>query len=133
MAANFQVSPPCRVNMKSSTPRKTLYADYDELTKEFRKGFSISNLQFMRRFYQSYQIQQTMSVKLSWSHCCELLTISVTDKRSFYKHDTDCLYFSLLPKNICVHQKYDSIYLSGRLSGSTGISSPPYMPSKFYE
>ena len=23
-------------------------------------------------------------------------------------HDTDCLYFSLPPKTICVHQKYDS-------------------------
>ena len=28
-----------------------------ELTKEFGKGFSVSNLQFMRRFYQNYQIQ----------------------------------------------------------------------------
>ena len=59
-----------------------------ELTKEFGKGFSFSNLQFMRRFYQSYQIQQTVSVKLSWSHYCELLTISDPDKRSFYEKET---------------------------------------------
>ena len=59
-----------------------------ELTKEFGKGFSVSNLQFMRRFYQSYQIQQTVSVKLSWSHYCELLTISDPDKRSFYEKET---------------------------------------------
>ena len=58
------------------------------LTKEFGKGFSVSNLQFMRRFYQSYQIQQTVSVKLSWSHYCELLTISDPDKRSFYEKET---------------------------------------------
>ena len=38
----------------------------------------------MRRFYQTYQIQQTASVKLTWSHYCELLTISDPDKRSFY-------------------------------------------------
>ncbi len=36
------------------------------LTKELGKGFSVSNLQFMRRFYLNYQIQQTVSVKLSW-------------------------------------------------------------------
>jgi len=36
------------------------------LTAEFGKGFSVSNIQFMRRFYQTYQIQQTVSVKLSW-------------------------------------------------------------------
>lgn len=44
-----------------------------ELTKEFGRGFSVSNLQFIRRFYQDYPIQQTLSVKLSWSHYCELL------------------------------------------------------------
>lgn len=58
-----------------------------ELTNEFGKGFSVSNIQFMRRFYQTYQIQQTVSVKLSWSHYCELLTISDADKRSFYEKE----------------------------------------------
>ncbi len=57
------------------------------LTAEFGKGFSVSNIQFMRRFYQSYQIQQTVSVKLSWSHYCELLSISDVDKRSFYEKE----------------------------------------------
>ena len=42
----------------------------------------------MRRFYQNYQIQQTVSAKLSWSHYCELLTISDPDKRSFYEKET---------------------------------------------
>ena len=63
--------------------KQTLKELSKELTKEFGKGFSVSNLQFMRRFYQSYQIQQTVSVKLSWSHYCELLTISDPDKRNY--------------------------------------------------
>ena len=67
--------------------KQTLKALSKELTKEFGKGFSVSNLQFMRRFYQTYQIQQTVSVKLSWSHYCELLTISDEDKRSFYEKE----------------------------------------------
>lgn len=57
------------------------------LTKEFGKGFSVSNLQYMKRFYVVYQKQQTVSVKLSWSHYCELLSISDDDKRSFYEHE----------------------------------------------
>ena len=61
--------------------KQTLKELSKELTKEFGKGFSVSNLQFMRRFYQSYQIQQTVSVKLSWSHYCELLSISVVFRR----------------------------------------------------
>lgn len=57
------------------------------LIAEFGKGFSVSNLQFMRRFYLAYPIQQTVSVKLSWSHYCELLIISDPDKRSFYEKE----------------------------------------------
>ena len=58
------------------------------LKTEFGKGFSVSNIQFMRRFYQTYQIQQTVSVKLSWSHYCELLSISDENKRGFYEKET---------------------------------------------
>ena len=67
--------------------KRTLKELAHTLTQEFGRGFSVSNLQFMRRFYQSYQIQQTASVKLSWSHYCELLSISDTDKRSFYENE----------------------------------------------
>lgn len=58
-----------------------------ELTKEFGKGFSRSNLQNMRQFYLTYEKCQTVSGKLSWSHYCELLSISDVDKRSFYEKE----------------------------------------------
>lgn len=67
--------------------KQTLKELSRELTKEFGKGFSVSNMQFMRRFYLTYPIQQTASVKLSWSHYCELLTVSDPDKRSFYEKE----------------------------------------------
>ena len=67
--------------------KQTLKELSKALTNEFCKGFSVSNIQFMRRFYQTYQIQQTASVKLSWSHYCELLSISDPDKRSFYEKE----------------------------------------------
>ncbi len=58
-----------------------------ELTKEFGKGFSRANLYNMRLFYQTYEKIQTVSGKLSWSHYCELLMISDSDKRSFYEKE----------------------------------------------
>ena len=67
--------------------KQTLKELSKALTNEFGKGFSVSNIQFMRRFYQTYQIQQTASVKLSWSHYCELLSISDPDKCSFYEKE----------------------------------------------
>ena len=45
----------------------------------------------MKGALKSYQIQQTVSVKLSWSHYYKLLTISAPDKRSFYETDKDSI------------------------------------------
>lgn len=58
-----------------------------ELTSEFGKGFSRSNLQNMRLFYLSYENCQSVTGKLSWTHYCELLIISDKDKRSFYERE----------------------------------------------
>lgn len=41
----------------------------------------------MRQFYLTYQKCQTLSGKLSWSHYCELLSISDPDKRSLYEKE----------------------------------------------
>ena len=74
-------------NERAAYGKQQLRQISKELTKEFGRGFSVSNIQFMRRFYQTYQIQQTVFVKLSWSHYCELLSISDLDKRSFYEKE----------------------------------------------
>ena len=62
-----------------------------ELSRELRRilgsGFSVSNLQYMRRFYIAYQKKQTVSVKLSWSHYCELLSIENEEERNFYERE----------------------------------------------
>ena len=46
-----------------------------DLTEMFGKGFSHSNLVYMRKLYLSYQKSQTLSNFLSWSHYIELLKI----------------------------------------------------------
>lgn len=74
-------------NERAAYGKQQLRQISKELTKEFGRGFSVSNIQFMRRFYQTYEIQQTVSVKLSWSHYCELLSISDLNKRSFYEKE----------------------------------------------
>lgn len=52
------------------------------------KGFSRSNLNYMRLFYKCYPICETMSHKLNWSHICELVKINDTLERSFYEKQT---------------------------------------------
>ena len=55
-----------------------------ELTKEFGKGFDVSNLRNMRRFYIKFPIQETVSPKLSWSHYCKLIKIENKTAMQWY-------------------------------------------------
>jgi len=60
-----------------------------ELSKEYEKDFSKSNLFNMRKFYLKYPICQTLSGKLSWSHYCEILSISDDKERAFYERECE--------------------------------------------
>ena len=59
------------------------------LTKEFGKGFSLSNVYNMRQFYSNYPIFQSVTGKLTWTHYCELMTISDPDRRGFYEKECE--------------------------------------------
>ncbi len=74
-------------NIKAEYGKQVLKELSKELRKTLGSGFSVSNLQYMRRFYLEYPKQQTLSVKLSWSHYCELLSIENIDKRNFYEKE----------------------------------------------
>jgi len=55
-----------------------------DLTLRHGRGFSRSNLNYMRLFYLFYPICETLSHKLTWSHYCELVKIDNELERSFY-------------------------------------------------
>ena len=58
-----------------------------ELSKRFGRGFSRANVWNIINFYKEYGSVQTLSERLSWSHYCELLSISDGDKRRFYEKE----------------------------------------------
>ena len=39
-----------------------------QLTKDFGKGFTITNLKYMRKFYKTFKKSHTLCDQLSWSH-----------------------------------------------------------------
>jgi len=55
-----------------------------DLTLLHGRGFSRSNLTYMRLFYLRFPICETLSHKLSWSHYFELVKIDDELERSFY-------------------------------------------------
>ena len=58
------------------------------LTKDYGKGFTITNLKNMRLFYLTFQKGQTLSDQLSWSHYCALLKVENPNARAFYLQET---------------------------------------------
>lgn len=64
----------------------------ENLSKDFSlrygKGFSRSNLNYMRLLYNKYPICETLSHKLSWSHYYELLKTEDDLAREFYENQS---------------------------------------------
>ena len=62
-------------NIKASYGKQLITKLSKELSIELGKGFSRSNLIYMRLFYIHYPKSETVSHQLSWSHYFELLKI----------------------------------------------------------
>ena len=66
------------------------YGDYllknlsKELTKEFGKGFTITNLKYMRQFYLAFSKGHTLCDQLSWSHYRTLLSLPDENMIEYY-------------------------------------------------
>jgi len=56
-----------------------------DLKDQYGKGFSRSNLMYIRLLYLKYPISETLSHQLNWSHYFELLKIADDLERSFYE------------------------------------------------
>ena len=59
-----------------------------DLTLRHGKGFSRSNVVYMRLLYLRYPISQKPSHQLSWSHFVELLKIENDQERKFYENQS---------------------------------------------
>lgn len=66
-----------------------------DLTRLHGRGFSHSNLVYMRLFYLRYPISQKPSDLLSWSHYVELLKIDDELERSFYQQQARLEHWSV--------------------------------------
>ena len=76
-------------NIRAEYGKEVLLKLSKKLTDKYGTGFSRSNLQNMRLFYTKYGNCQTVSIKLSWSHYCELIYIEDEQERNFY--EKECL------------------------------------------
>ncbi|MDD4878543.1 MAG: PDDEXK nuclease domain-containing protein [Candidatus Nanoarchaeia archaeon] len=74
-----------RGKLKAKYGSRLLKMLSNDLKQKYGKGFSVDNLERMRRFYTNFKISATLSRKLSWSHYVEILAINDDLEKAFYE------------------------------------------------
>ena len=54
---------------------------------EFGKGFDESNLRYMRLFYRTFPIRDTLRHELTWSHYRRLISVENENSRLWYMNE----------------------------------------------
>lgn len=90
------------------------------LQKDFGKGFDVTNLRNMRRFYLAFPIRETLSLELSWSHYNLLARVEKPKAREWYMREATqqswsvralerqigVLYYERLLTSNCRHRRH---------------------------
>ncbi|HZL09904.1 MAG TPA: PDDEXK nuclease domain-containing protein [Prolixibacteraceae bacterium] len=96
-------------SLKADYGKKILKELSENLTSEFGRGYSVSNLRNFRQFYLTFPeicikntdfdsripIRQTLSSELSWSHFCLLMRVENQAAREFYMKETSLQNWSV--------------------------------------
>ena len=56
----------------------------EQLTRDFGKGFTITNLTYMRQFYLTFPIRHALRDELSWTHYRLIIKVLNENAREFY-------------------------------------------------
>ena len=59
----------------------------DNLTTELGKGFTATNLKYMRQFYLAFPIRHSVRDELTWTHYRLLLKVENQEARNFYMNE----------------------------------------------
>ncbi|WP_300672566.1 PDDEXK nuclease domain-containing protein [Desulfoluna sp.] len=101
-------------NTRAAYGKKQLQSLSERLTQEFGKGFDVSNLRNMRRFYQAFPIQETVSLELSWSHYNTLSRLENPDARSWYQQEAINQHWSVRALDRQIEKLYYERLLSSQ-------------------
>lgn len=82
-------------NEKAEYGSEVLRRLSSDLSAAYGKGFSRSNIFYMRKLYLTYSKVQTVSELLSWSHYIELLKIDDPLERSFYEKEAQAEHWGV--------------------------------------
>lgn len=104
-----------------------------KLTAEFGRGFDVSNLRNMRRFYLTFPIRETLSPELSWSHYVKLMRISDEKERAFYTEECAKSAWSVRQLERQIHTMYYQRLLSSQDKAPVAAEIQTTEPKPEYE
>ncbi len=105
------------------------------LTKEFGKGFTATNLRYMRQFYLAFPIRHAVSDKLSWTHIRQLIKVTNPKARVYYAEEAAKAQWSTRQLERQIATQYYERLLStqhdGMLIREEAEKALPAKPEKF--
>lgn len=78
----------CGETDRAAYGKQVLQYISERMTAEFGKGFTIRNLQMMRKFYLTFPNANALRSELSWTHYRLLMRVSNTEARIFYMEES---------------------------------------------
>lgn len=67
--------------------KQTLQYLSNKLSREFGKGFNVSNIKYFRQFYLTFPIRHAVSGELTWTHYRHLLRVENPAARDWYANE----------------------------------------------
>lgn len=123
----------CGENDRAAYGKQVLQFISERLTAEFGKGYSIRNLRNMRRFYLMFQIRQTVSAELSWSHYQLLMRVEDENARNFYAQEAAKSGWSVRQLQRQINTMYYNRILASKGKDSVSAEIQTTVPKPEYE
>lgn len=104
-----------------------------QMTKDYGKGYTVSNLKYMKQFYLTFQNSHALRGQLNWTHYRLLLKVKNDKAREFYMNE--CIQVNQSTRQLdrqIQSQYYEQMLLSHdkeKLSQQTNTLEEPMKPS----
>ena len=123
----------CGENDRAAYGKQILKYISEKLTVEFGKGFDTRNLRYMRQFYLTFPIRNTLCSKLSWSHYRLLMRVSDENARTFYAEEAARSNWSVRQLERQINTLYYHRILASKDKASVAEEIQTTVPKPEYE
>lgn len=123
----------CGENDRAAYGKQVLQYISDKMTAEFGKGFDVRNLRYMRQFYLTFPIRNTLCSELSWSHYRLLMRVPNEIEREFYAQEAAKSNWSVRQLQRQIETMYYNRILASRDKDSVAKEIQTTVPKPEYE